>query len=89
MHWLANRLASFVSSNVSALEAWRRFSKRISQSWIPYLDDAQLSALFGALREAFSFGTEATREFALEADPRTVSAERLVWLAELGFNRVS
>lgn len=54
-----------------------------------YLDDTQLSALFGVLREAFSFGTETTREFALEADPRTVNADRLALLAELGFNRVS
>ncbi len=52
-----------------------------------FLSDAELARLMGALRAAFQVGAAA--EVSIEVDPRTVTAERLKHLAELGFNRLS
>jgi oxygen-independent coproporphyrinogen III oxidase len=54
-----------------------------------YLDEAQLRDLMGKLGEAFSFDTSAERQFSIEVDPRTVDADGIRLLTELGFNRLS
>jgi len=41
------------------------------------------------LQSAFNFDDSDDREFSIEVDPRTVDAERIHHLAELGFNRLS
>ncbi len=52
-----------------------------------FLSDAELSRLMDDLRACFKFqpGIEAS----IEVDPRTVTAERLKHLRQLGFNRLS
>jgi oxygen-independent coproporphyrinogen-3 oxidase len=52
-----------------------------------FLDDDALGELIGMLGSAFTLAPE--REQSIEIDPRTVDAERLRRLAELGFNRLS
>lgn len=54
-----------------------------------YLDRDQLSDLMAHLRNAFNFDESENREFSIEVDPRTVDADRIRHLAELGFNRLS
>jgi len=54
-----------------------------------YLDDDQLAGLMRRLAANFSFAPPARREFSVEIDPRTVTPDSLVKLAELGFNRLS
>lgn len=52
-----------------------------------FLTDDQLEGLLGTLQTAFRFVPGG--EYAIEIDPRTVSAERLHRLAAMGFNRLS
>ena len=52
-----------------------------------FLTDVELERLMRSLRAAFDFAPGA--ECSIEVDPRTVSAERLVHLRGLGFNRLS
>ena len=54
-----------------------------------YLDKEQLAELLTKLRDAFNFDESDDREFSIEVDPRTVDADRIRHLAELGFNRLS
>jgi oxygen-independent coproporphyrinogen-3 oxidase len=54
-----------------------------------YLDKEQLAALMEHLRKAFNFDESEEREFSIEVDPRTVDAERIQELWDLGFNRLS
>lgn len=54
-----------------------------------YLDKRQLEELMEKLRGAFTFDDSDNREFSIEVDPRTVDADRIRHLAELGFNRLS
>ncbi len=54
-----------------------------------YLDSDQLGDLMERLRKAFNFDDGEHREFSIEVDPRTVDADRIRHLAELGFNRLS
>jgi len=54
-----------------------------------YLDNEQLSELLGKLRDAFNFDDSENREFSIEVDPRTVDADGIRHLANLGFNRLS
>ena len=54
-----------------------------------YLDKAQLAALMDHLRASFNFDESDEREFSIEVDPRTVDAERIQELWDLGFNRLS
>jgi len=54
-----------------------------------YLDKEQLGELLTKLRGAFNFDESDDREFSIEVDPRTVDADRIRHLAELGFNRLS
>ena len=52
-----------------------------------FLSDSELSALMSMLKRNFNF--VAGGEYSVEVDPRTVNAERLALLFELGFNRLS
>lgn len=54
-----------------------------------YLDEQQLRELMERLRASFSFDDSADRQFSIEVDPRTVDADGIDLLAELGFNRLS
>ena len=54
-----------------------------------YLDKEQLGALMEYLRGAFNFDDGDEREFSIEVDPRTVDADRIQELWDLGFNRLS
>jgi oxygen-independent coproporphyrinogen-3 oxidase len=54
-----------------------------------YLDDDQMNALMAALRTAFNFDESDAREFSIEVDPRTVDADGIRYLTDLGFNRLS
>ena len=54
-----------------------------------YLDNAQLGHLVRELRRSFRLATDDEREFSIEVDPRSVDAESVPLLAELGFNRLS
>ena len=52
-----------------------------------YLRDAELKALMRLLGETFSW--QDGGEYSVEVDPRTVDAQRLATLKDLGFNRLS
>lgn len=52
-----------------------------------FFSDAELSDLMHSLREAFKLDPQG--EYAIEVDPRKVSAERIAHLAGLGINRIS
>ncbi len=54
-----------------------------------YLDKKQIEDLITTLRSAFTFDESDYREYSIEVDPRTVDADRIHHLAELGFNRLS
>ncbi|GJM10928.1 MAG: coproporphyrinogen-III oxidase [Lysobacteraceae bacterium] len=54
-----------------------------------YLSDDQLYQLMSGLSENFSFAGPEKREFSIEIDPRTVDANRISRLTDMGFNRVS
>jgi oxygen-independent coproporphyrinogen-3 oxidase len=52
-----------------------------------FLSDAELSALLKAIRERFKLTPGG--EFSIEVDPRTINAQRLSHLHEIGFSRLS
>ena len=52
-----------------------------------FMSDEELRQLMALLREHFKFVPGG--EYSVEVDPRTVDAQRLAVLAELGFNRLS
>ncbi|MCE2857388.1 MAG: oxygen-independent coproporphyrinogen III oxidase [Comamonadaceae bacterium] len=52
-----------------------------------FLSDSELSDLMAMLKGSFSFA--AGGEYSVEVDPRTVNADRLQLLFDLGFNRLS
>jgi oxygen-independent coproporphyrinogen-3 oxidase len=52
-----------------------------------FMSDAELRELMAMLRRSFNLAPGG--EYSIEIDPRTVSAQRLDTLAELGFNRLS
>lgn len=52
-----------------------------------FLSDEELQALWAMLRQRFVF--EATGEYSIEVDPRTVTQARLAALKAMGFNRLS
>ena len=54
-----------------------------------YHDDQQLKTIMDHLSQNFLLSRSDSREFSIEIDPRTVSEERIAYLAELGLNRVS
>jgi len=54
-----------------------------------YHDDQQLKTIMEHLSKNFLLSRSESREFSIEIDPRTVSEERIAYLADLGLNRVS
>ena len=54
-----------------------------------YHSDSQLQHLVAKLSRHFFLSRAANREFSIEIDPRTVDRERIEFLADIGFNRVS
>ncbi len=54
-----------------------------------YLTDAQMEDLMAHLRRWFSFASDASGEYSIEVDPRTVTRERVQALRRQGFNRIS
>lgn len=54
-----------------------------------YHDDMQLAHIIEMLSRNFFLSRSESREFSIEIDPRTVSEERIAFLADIGFNRVS
>ena len=52
-----------------------------------FLSDSELNTLMSMLKRSFNFVSGG--EYSVEVDPRTVNAERLALLFELGFNRLS
>ncbi len=54
-----------------------------------YLSDDQMGELMDHLRRCFRFAGDATGEYAIEVDPRTVSPARVHSLRRQGFNRIS
>ena len=54
-----------------------------------YLDSDELSDLMRKLGNAYNFETSDEREFSIEVDPRTVDADGIRLLWDLGFNRLS
>ncbi len=54
-----------------------------------YYDDMQLKHIIDMLSRNFLLSRSNSREFSIEIDPRTVNEERISYLADIGFNRVS
>lgn len=54
-----------------------------------YYDDDQLRHIVNKLSRNFLLSRSDSREFSIEIDPRTVDEQRIVQLADMGFNRVS
>jgi oxygen-independent coproporphyrinogen-3 oxidase len=54
-----------------------------------FLSVAQLETILARIAREFSLSPRDKREFSIEIDPRTVSAQSMAGLAELGFNRIS
>jgi oxygen-independent coproporphyrinogen-3 oxidase len=54
-----------------------------------YLSDEQMASLMAHLRSCFEFADDASGEYSIEIDPRTVDPERIASLRRQGFNRVS
>jgi len=54
-----------------------------------YYDDIQLRHIVETLSRNFLLSRSSSREFSIEIDPRTVNEERIAYLADMGFNRVS
>jgi len=54
-----------------------------------YYDDMQLQHIINELSRNFFLSRVVNREFSIEIDPRTVDKDRIAFLADIGFNRVS
>ena len=54
-----------------------------------FLNQQQMGRLMDETRRHFSLRDDGAGEYSIEIDPRTVDAERIVFLRELGFNRLS
>jgi oxygen-independent coproporphyrinogen-3 oxidase len=54
-----------------------------------YYHDMQLKHIIEQLSRHFLLSRSASREFSIEIDPRTVNEERIAYLGDIGFNRVS
>lgn len=54
-----------------------------------FLNDEQIRALMGKLRERFQFVDDANAEYSIEMDPRECTPETVKTLREVGFNRMS
>lgn len=69
---------------------WAKARPSASCTWAaarPFFSDAELAELMALLRRHFSLVPGG--EYSIEVDPRTVNAEHLQTLAQLGFNRLS
>lgn len=54
-----------------------------------YYDDMQIKSIMEQLSESFFLSRSFNREFSIEIDPRTINEERISYLADIGFNRLS
>lgn len=54
-----------------------------------FYDDMQLKQIIEGLSEHFYLSRSSTREFSIEIDPRTMSEDRIAYLADIGLNRIS
>jgi oxygen-independent coproporphyrinogen-3 oxidase len=54
-----------------------------------FFSDEELGAVLASLGRHFQLRFDGDREYSIEIDPRTVSADRLATLQQLGFNRIS
>ena len=54
-----------------------------------FLEDEQITSLMQTIRAHFELRSDVTGEFSIEVDPRTVNADRIAHLREVGFNRLS
>ena len=54
-----------------------------------YLKNEHIKELLDTINSNFKLAADADGEFAIEVDPRTVDADRIHTLRELGFNRIS
>jgi oxygen-independent coproporphyrinogen-3 oxidase len=54
-----------------------------------YLKNEHIKELLDTIRQNFTLASDEDGEFAIEVDPRTVDAERIHALRQLGFNRIS
>lgn len=54
-----------------------------------YLDDTDIADVMTHLAQHFNIRADDQHDYAIEIDPRTVTAERLAFLRRIGFNRVS
>jgi oxygen-independent coproporphyrinogen III oxidase len=81
-------LAKEVSLYTSAIGIGKSVSQLHLGGGTPtFLSDSELRALMTTLKSSFNF--VAGGEYSVEVDPRTVNADRLALLYELGFNRLS
>jgi len=54
-----------------------------------FLNDKQIRALMGKLRDSFQFVDDDSAEYSIEMDPRECTPETVKTLREVGFNRMS
>ena len=54
-----------------------------------FLNDTQIRAVMGKLRESFQFVDDDSAEYSIEMDPRECTPETVKTLREVGFNRMS
>lgn len=54
-----------------------------------FLNDVQIRALMGKLRDAFQFVADEEAEYSIEMDPRECTPETVKTLRDVGFNRMS
>ena len=81
-------LAKEVSIYTSAIGIGKSVSQLHLGGGTPtFLSDSELSELMSLLKRCFSFTPGG--EYSVEVDPRTVNADRLQLLFDLGFNRLS
>ena len=81
-------LAKEVSIYTSAIGIGKSVSQLHLGGGTPtFLSDSELSELMSLLKRSFSFTPGG--EYSVEVDPRTVNADRLQLLFDLGFNRLS
>ncbi len=81
-------LAKEVSIYTSAIGIGKSVSQLHLGGGTPtFLSDTELSELMSLLKRSFSFTPGG--EYSVEVDPRTVNADRLKLLFDLGFNRLS
>jgi oxygen-independent coproporphyrinogen III oxidase len=91
-HGKAAEYLRYLSLEVDLHTAQLGFNQAVSQLHLgggtpTYLNDDELRALMAMLRRSFTLMPGG--EYSIEVDPRTVNANRLEVLAELGFNRLS